>query len=95
MSRCEANSQRIGTQSYLFRERLLWNQIPENVKLEPSSDLLNFHSKNLTLQIFVFEKYVCNFFYFSVHIIYIYIYIYINYHSARQTLNKLENKKKI
>ena len=36
MSIPKATSQRFGTQSFLFRGSLLWNQIPEKIKLEPS-----------------------------------------------------------
>ena len=38
MSLPTANSQRFGTQSFVFRGSLLWNQIPESSKVEKSID---------------------------------------------------------
>ena len=50
MSLPKANSQRFGTQSFLFRGSLLWNQIPEKIKLESSIETFKsaLKQKNLT-----------------------------------------------
>ena len=49
MSIPEANTQRFGTQSFLFRGSLLWNQIPEKTKLEPSLNTFKSSLKQLNL----------------------------------------------
>ena len=50
MSIPKATSQRFGTQSFLFRGSLLWNQIPESIKLEPSIESFksSLKEKNLS-----------------------------------------------
>ena len=45
----KANSQRFGTQSFLFRGSLLWNQIPETTKLETSLESFKSSIKKLNL----------------------------------------------
>ena len=49
MSLPEATSQRFGTQSFVFRGSLLWNQIPENIKVEKSIDSFKSSLEHLNL----------------------------------------------